>query len=237
MATIGEDNFELGLNRKRVNNKVEEVKTIDYTRKKQPIVNVSRKGYANVELDSPFGVTIDHQTGNIYIADYREKSVMVFDSTAKYLFRFGDSNGKGEMNHPSGLAICGNRILISLYNHCILNYTLDGLFISKIGKYGNGELEFSYPFSLTMNESNEDIYICDYYSNIVQILTKDFHFKSQSGRDILKYPLDVKVFKKYIYIIDESNPCLHIFEQNLILLKSVILEGKECKLFILASFL
>ena len=130
------------------------------------------------------------------------------------------------MDKPLNVDICGNRILISQGNHCILNYQLNGKFISKIGKYGNGELQFYCPYGLTMDESNGNIYVSDYHNNRIQILSQDFRFISQFGKDILKYPRDVKLSKEYIFVLDESNPCLHLFNYNHILQKSVISRGK-----------
>ena len=150
----------------------------------------------------------------------------VFDRTGKYLFKFGDNEGEGKMLYPKGVAICGNRIIISHFSHCILNYQLNGKFISIIGRQGKGELEFDSPFGLTINESNGDIYICDRYNNRIQILNQDLSFKSQFGKDILKYPRDVKLSKEYIFVLDESNPCLHLFSYNHVLQKSVISRGK-----------
>ena len=150
----------------------------------------------------------------------------VFDSTGKCLFKFGDNRDGGKMYEPLSVAICGDRILISQFNHCILNYQLKGKFISKIGKYGNGELEFNYPYGLTIHESNGNIYISDYANNRIQILSQDFRFISQFGKDTLQYPRDVKLSKEYIFVLDESNPCLHLFNYNHILQKSVISRGK-----------
>ena len=115
----------------------------------------------------------------------------VFDKTGKYLFKFGDNEDEGKMQYPYGVAICGDRVLISQGNHCILNYQLNGKFISRIGRQGKGEFEFDCPFGLTINESNGDIYIYDYYYNRIQILNQDF--KSQFGKNTLKSPLDVKL--------------------------------------------
>ena len=67
------------------------------------------------------GVAVDNKTGSIYIADQSNNCVKVFDSTAKYLFKFGDNNGEGKMDIPLSVAICGDRILISQGNDCILN--------------------------------------------------------------------------------------------------------------------
>ena len=178
------------------------------------------------QLNNPLGVTVDNKTGNIYIADQYNHCVKVFDSTGKYLFKFGDNERDGKMYYPIGVAIYEDRILITQGNDCILNYTLNGKFISMIGRQGRGELEFRLPFGLTIDESIGDIYICDYNNNRIQILNNDLSFKSQFGNDTLKYPRDVKLSKEYIYVLDESNPCLHLFNYNHILQKSVISRGE-----------
>ena len=206
---------------------VEKVRSgVDYKSKKQPLVSACKKGNGMEQLNYPLGVTVDNTTGNIYVADQNNNCVKVFDCTGKYLFKFGDNEGEGKMYLPKGIAICGDGILITQYSNCILNYRLIGKFISRIGRQGRGELEFNFPFGLTIDESNGDIYICDYNNNRIQILNKDFSFKSQFGNDKLKDPCDVKLSKEYIYVLDASNPCLHLFNYNHILQKSVISRGK-----------
>ena len=195
---------------------------IDYKSKKHPLVSVCEKGKGMEQLNNPLGVTVDDTTGNIYITDLGNNCVKVFDSTGKYLFQFGDNKGEGKMNYPRGVAICGDRILITQRIHCILNYQLNGKFISRIGR----ELEFNYLFGLTIDESNGDIYICDCINNRIQILNRDFSFKSQFENDELKHTCDVKLSKEYIYVLDASSPCLHLFNYNHILQKSVISRGK-----------
>ena len=199
---------------------------IDYKIKKQPLVSVCEKGKGMEQLYNPRGVTVDSETGNIYIADLDNNCVKVFDSTGKYLFKFGDNEDEGKMYQPLSVAICGDRILISQRSHYILNYQLNGKFISKIGKYGNGESDFSHPHGLTIDESNGNIYVSDYNNNRIQILSQDFRFISLFGKDILKSPLDVKLSKEYIFVLDVSNPCVHLFNYDHILQKSVISRGK-----------
>ena len=205
---------------------VEKVSGIDYKSKKQPLVSVCEEGKGMEQLNNPRGVTVDNETGNIYIADTYNNCVKVFDSTGKYLFKFGDKKDEGKMYSPLSVAICGNRIIISQGTNCILDYQLNGKFICKIGKCGKGELECHWPFGLTIDESNGNIYVSDCHNNRIQILSQDFRFISQFGKDILKYPLDVKLSKEYIFVLDVSNPCLHLFNYNHILQKSVISRGK-----------
>ena len=189
-----------------------------------PLVNVCEKGKRVNQLNDPLGVSVDNNTGNIYIADQFKNCAKVFDTTGKYLFKFGDN--KGNMDNPLSVSICGDRILISQGSHCILNYKLNGRFVSKVGKYGKGELEFNYPIGLTIAELNGNIYVSDYNNNRIQILSQDFSFVSQFGNDTLKSPRNVKLSKEFIFVLDGSNPCLHLFSYNHILHKSVIFRGK-----------
>ena len=205
---------------------VEKVSGIDYKSKKQPLVSVCEKGKGMKQLDLPLGITADNKTGKFYIADQHNNCVKVFDKTGKYLFKFGDNEDEGKMLYPRGVVICGDRVIITQGNHCILSYRLNGKFISRIGNQGKGELEFDNPFGLTINESNRNIYICDRKNNRIQILNQDFSFKSQFGKDTLQGPRDVKLSKEYIFVLDKSNPCLHLFNHNHVFVKSVISRGK-----------
>ena len=205
---------------------VETVSVIDYKSKTQSIISVCDRGTGNEQLNMPLGVTVDHNTGNIYVANQDNHCVKVFDNTAKYLFKFGDSRGEGKMHYPRGLAICCNTVLISQSNHHILVYQLDGKFVSRIGNSGSGDLQFNNPFGLTTDESDNDIYICDRNNNRIQIISQNFQYKSQFGKDLLHKPRDIKLYKDNIFIIDTSNPCLHIFNKHLELQKSVITRGR-----------
>ena len=122
---------------------VERVSEIDYKSKTQSIISVCNRGTGNRQLNHPQGVTVDHNTGNIYVANYNNNCVKVFDNTAKYLFKFGDVKGEGKLSYPVGLLICGNRVLVTQYNNYIQIYELDGKFISRFGSHRNGKLRFN----------------------------------------------------------------------------------------------
>ena len=206
--------------------KLERVSEIDYKSKTQSIISVCDRGTGNEQLNDPHGVTVDHNTGNIYVTDCDNKCVKVFDNTAKYLFKFGDGKGEGEMSNPIGLLICGNRVLVTQNIDYIQVYELDGKFVSRFGGYGNGKLQFNIPYGLSTDEYNDDIYVCDYRNNRIQIISETFQYKSEFGKDILHHPRDVKLYKDNIFILDQSNPCLHIFNKDLVLQKSVVTRGE-----------
>ena len=130
------------------------------------------------------------------------------------------------MSEPVGLDIYRNRVLVTQYNDYIQVYELDGKFVSRFGSNGNGKLQFRLPSGLSTDEYNGDIYICDCVNNRIQILSENFEYKSEFGKDILHYPCDVKFYKDNIFILDASNPCLHIFNKDLVLQKSVVTRGE-----------
>ena len=193
---------------------------VDYKSKVLPVVSVCKKGYGKGELNYPRGVTVDNTTGNIYIADQENLCIKVFNLSGSFLFKFGNSDGVGKMHHPRSLTLCGERILISSGSpqssrECaILNYQLNGQFISRIGKFGQGKLEFNFPCELACNQINGDIYICDNGNNRIQVISRDFTFKSEFGSAKLKFPRDVKLSKQFIFILDTSNLCMHLYDYN-----------------------
>ena len=134
------------------------------------------------------------------------------------------------MSFPRGLAIWGDRIVITqncLYGKpsLILVYDKEGKFVSNFGMNAKGEREFNLPCGITFDETNGDIYVCDCGNNRVKVLANNFTFKSQFGNFFLLSPRDVKLSKEYIHVLDVSNPCLHLFDYNHQLHKSVISRG------------
>ena len=58
---------------------------IDCKSKKHPLVSVCEEGKGMKQLNYPLGVTVDNETGNIYIADQCNNCVKVFDRTGNLL--------------------------------------------------------------------------------------------------------------------------------------------------------
>ena len=75
-----------------------ELKEVNYHNKTTPIIQSSKRGSNSGEID-PRGVTVDDKSNNIFVADFWNNRVQVFDSNGKYLYKFGD-NEPGKMNRP-----------------------------------------------------------------------------------------------------------------------------------------
>ena len=198
---------------------------IDYSIKTQPLISACDSGSENKQLNFPLGVALDHKTGNIYVVDQNNHCIKVFDSNARYIFKFGGERQR--MLFPRRLFLSENMVLVSQSNnHCIMLYQLDGKFISKFGKNGSGRLEFNDPRGLARDTFNGDIYVCDYNNNRIQIISKQYEYKSEFGAIDLFKPLDIILHKDSIFILDISSPCLHVFNRDLTLQKSIISKGE-----------
>ncbi|KAI6656265.1 hypothetical protein LOD99_11300 [Oopsacas minuta] len=62
----------------------------------------------------------------------------------------------------------------------------------------------------------------DLNNNSIQILSINLHKGSQFGSDIIERLYDMKLNNDDILILDKSNSCLHIFNKDLVLQKSII---------------
>ena len=94
-------------------------------------------------------------------------------------------------------------------------YDLNGTFVGQVGTPGNGEGQLNQPYGIAINESNGDIFVCDFGNNRVGIFSKDFLFKSQLGQGTLKSPTDIKLTNESIYVLSPYNPFLYSFNYDL----------------------
>ena len=196
---------------------VSSLPVVDYEGKVTPVLSIGgTPGGKEGQFYHPWGVAVHHQTGNIFVVEYSNQRVQAFDKDGKYLYKFGDRDGAGKMNNPFFIAFYQNKVFVSQNGaSCLLVYDLNGTFLKQIGTPGNGEGQLSSPYGITINESNGDIFVCDNGNNRVQIFSKDFLFKSQFGKGILKSPSDIKLTNEYIYVLSSTNPFLYSFNYNL----------------------
>ena len=130
------------------------------------------------------------------------------------------------MNTPLCIAFYQNKVFVSQHGAgCLLIYDLNGTFLKQIGTPENGEGQLNSPHGITIDESNGDIFVCDNGNNRVQIFSKDFLFKSQFGKGILKFPSDIKLTNEYICVLCHTNPFLYSFNYNLTQVQNAVLNS------------
>ena len=195
----------------------------DYKTKQLPTAYCCKKSSEQKspgELNHPSGIAIHYKTGNIYIADMGNHRVQVFSCNGDYLFMFSK-----KMNGPAGICISLNKVFVTQFRHCINMYELEGKLIKSVSSEGNGEAQFKHPRGLDVSDRNNNIYVCDCYNNRIQILTEELNYHSMLGMGLLKYPSDVKVTRDRVLVLDQSDPCMFVFNSDHVLTNRLITRG------------
>ena len=89
----------------------------------------------NEQFSNP-DITIDEQTGEIYVADYFNNRVVKFDSSGNVMTQWGTAgSGDGQFQNPQDVAIdsLGNLYVVDTNNHRIQKFDNDGQFIMEWG--------------------------------------------------------------------------------------------------------
>lgn len=196
--------------------------SINYKSKLQAIKSFGTHGSADGQFSSPWGVAIDVNTSHLFIADHYNSRVQVFSQEGQYLYKFGD----GDMNHPVGVVIYQDKVFVTqYYASCLQVYKLDGTYVSTVGSQGSGKGQLNNPYGVDINKATGDIYICDAENNRVQIFSQELQFKQSLWANTLTRPVAIKLTDESIFLLDESNTCLHIYNHNHALVKSIITRG------------
>ena len=198
---------------------------VDYKNKVKPVLRIGKPGKTEGQFNLPWGVETDKKTDNIYVVDRCNSRVQVFNKEGKYLSQFGTS----KMDEPKCIAISKDILLISEERHkSLLVYDLNGNFIRKISKSGDGKKGLYEPFGIAIDEVTGDIYVCDCTDCCVKIFTKDYSYKTEFGKGI-SLLRDIKLTKNNIYLLSNKSPFLYIFNHDLTHVNSAIVSDSISK--------
>ena len=178
------------------------------------------------EMNISGGIAIDRDTDNIYAVEFDCNKLVVFSPRREFLFTFGhDSNNESA---PQGIAVHKDRVYVTRWrSHELQMYTLEGKLIHRVGKKGTEKGTFKFPYGISVDEDNGEVYVCDLKNNRVQIFLTDLSFKCIFDNVKLYHPLDVKVREESVFILDQSSPCMHIFAKNGDSIGDIITRGKQ----------
>ena len=120
----------------------------------------------------PMGIAVD-SNDHVYVSDEWQNTVSVFDSSGKFLRKFGETgSGDGQLVRPAGLAVekSGNIIVVDSGNNRLQVFSPDGKFVGKCGGPGNRPGEFNQPWGITL-DNDGNIYVADWKNHRVQKLS------------------------------------------------------------------
>ena len=168
-------------------------------------------------VSGPWGVAVN-QRGEIIVAESTAHCISIFSPTGEKLQSFSSrGSGPGQFNEPTGVAVDGNSNILVMNSCCIQKFTSKGKFITKVGTYGNGPLQFLNAFNISIHPSDKKIFAVDRPNHRIQILNPDLTFYSSfgshgSGNGQFTYPWDVAFDSAgNVYVSDSNNHCIQVF--------------------------
>ena len=130
------------------------------------------------------------------------------------------------MKLPAGMCFREDEVLVTQYGKACINiYTSECKFIESIGNKGTNQLEFKNLFGICFSKHRKTIYVCEWGNNRVQVLNFDLSFNSFIFG--LFEPKHVEVSGEEIFVLDTSNPCIHVYNYEHELIREFVSYGNE----------
>ncbi len=140
------------------------------------------------KLNFPAGIATDTR-GDVYVADFRNDCVEVFDAEGKWLRRFpdpakpvgrGSSGQDGRGIAVTAVAVKGGRVYAT-DTYQVFVFTTDGKLLSQFGKPGRGPGDLDHPNGIAVADDGT-IYVSDSNHARVTAFTADGKPKWNIGR-------------------------------------------------------
>ena len=176
-------------------------------------------------LQKPVSVVTD-ENQQIYVIDSEEPKVHIFSEGGKFIRQFKIDSGWSLGNvqvSPWGVAVRNEMLYITdLANKCVIVYDMNGIFIAVVGMPSDEDpsSELLYPEGLYVTE-DDWLYVADRAEQLggaVKVYdgSEKANFALRQviegdGDHKLNQPCDVNVVNREIVVLDEGNPCLHVF--------------------------
>ena len=141
-----------------------------------------RNGAAKGELSDPVDVCLDEQH-RIVVTECGNHRIQVMTQEGETITMFGES-GPEKLNYPRSCVPYENMFLVADgYKNCIKLFDQSGTFLSKFGKQGNEDGQFSWPRGMLL-ESFNNLLVCDSDNNRVQQFSLDGSYTGKTCTDL-----------------------------------------------------
>jgi sugar lactone lactonase YvrE len=189
------------------------------------------KGFTFVNMWGSFGKgngrfdgqnDVDALNGRVYVADYANHRIQVFDTKGNYLTKWGTyGEENGQIHKASALSIVpsGKIYLSDQFNYRIQEFTANGTFVTTWGTKGEADGQFLHPHVPAI-DSEGNVYVSDRDLANVQKFTGDGKFimkwSEQGSNDgQLSKPESVIIDSKdNVYVADFGNHRIQKFTND-----------------------
>ena len=108
-------------------------------------------------FNRPYGVAVTND-GHVIVNEFSSKCVTVLDKEGKKVKSFGKGNGNIKFSIPSGVVVTPDNFILVVDNHKIQKISIDGEYITSVGKEGSGPVEFDHAYGIGISSTTGHIY-------------------------------------------------------------------------------
>ncbi len=186
----------------------------------KPVLKLGQSQGIITGVTGPRGITFT-KSHSILTCEWNGHKIVELDKVGRQIREFG----KGEIHHPSSIAIAedGSMFVADAAGKecCLLKYNKDGSLLKKIGIEGRCRCEFLNPRGIQIR-NNMEVWICDRDNNRIQIFDLKLNFlrsldlcQIDSQLSQKPKPNDV-IFSKSgsFFICDFANHCILCFSST-----------------------
>lgn len=186
------------------------------SKKGEVISTVGKEGTGNGEFKWADGIKIFND--QLYVCDYGNSRINVFDLNLKFIRTFGKStDGPGQLQSPADIAIDtqGNAYVADYSLHRVVVFSPDGAYLTHFG--GEGEEKGRLKSPVGICTTPHYVYVSEQGNNRISIFHTTGQFvgtlcKEGSGAGELNYPWGLAVDQDgFLFICDSKNNRIQIF--------------------------
>jgi DNA-binding beta-propeller fold protein YncE len=175
-------------------------------------------GEENNWFNKPLDVDVD-EDGKIYVTDYGNREVKVFNKKGKFLFKFNKVGPDGALNSPVGIAVAKGKIYVAdTMKSQLYEFNDDGKFRrSLITADIKRQIIGATPCGVSLAR-NGDLYLTDILNHRIILLDSEGRFKMKLGvagekEGELAYPNDLAADRGKVFVSDSNNYRVQVFDE------------------------
>ena len=151
-------------------------------------VGSDEAGYSQGCFYRPTGITVDRESGRIFVADTENHQIQVYENDLNFFSTFGGyGNELKQFQAPFDVALDSKgRLYVSdSCNHCIKMFTTSGQYISKIGSKGSQPGQLNQPTGISVDKQGY-IYVIEKGNKRISVFNSNGEFVDLLGKKIDK---------------------------------------------------
>lgn len=175
-------------------------------------------GCGDGEFQSPDGLAVDQQTGEVFVCDGDNGRIQVFSSDGSFLRSWrvqeDEEDGESKPGRPCGITFSDGDVYVTdTRNDHVYVFDVSGTLKGQCGLYGSDQGGFTDPKGIAVR--NDEVFVVDSSNDRVQVIDKhgDYLRELGQGELMLDSPTGIAVSNEgEVFVCDSNNDRMVVFD-------------------------